>query len=93
MVRAPADGEKQSVPDDAEDPQDREADDEWLAELLPIARDAAKQAGRINRDVVAGAVRKHQAISNDRLGLLLARLKEEVDEAAKAPVAASSALW
>ncbi|MEV1081928.1 DUF2637 domain-containing protein [Streptomyces sp. NPDC050211] len=92
-VRASADGEMPSVPDGAERPQDREADDDWLAELLPIARAATERAGRTNREVVASAVRKHQAISNDRLGVLLARLKEEDDEAAKTPAAASSPLW
>ncbi|MFF9016102.1 DUF2637 domain-containing protein [Streptomyces sp. NPDC014870] len=92
-VRTPADGEKPSVPDDADCPQDREADDDWLAELLPIARAATERAGRTSREVVGDAVRKHQAISNDRLGVLLARLKEEDEEAAKAPAAASSALW
>ncbi|MFD4986485.1 DUF2637 domain-containing protein [Streptomyces sp. NPDC058374] len=92
-VRTPADGEKPSVPDDADCPQDREADDDWLAELLPIARAAAERAGRTSRGVVGDAVRKHQAISNDRLGVLLARLKEEEDEGARVPAAASSALW
>ncbi|MFF5106116.1 DUF2637 domain-containing protein [Streptomyces sp. NPDC000134] len=92
-VRAPADGEEPSVPDDAGCSQDREADDDWLAELLPIARAATERAGRTSREVVGDAVRKHQAISNDRLGVLLARLKEEDEEAAKAPAAASSALW
>jgi hypothetical protein len=92
-VRTPADGEKPSVPDVSEGPQDREADDDWLAELLPIARAAAERAGRTSREVVGDAVRKHQAISNDRLGVLLARLKEDDDEGAKAPAAASSALW
>ncbi|MER5968540.1 DUF2637 domain-containing protein [Streptomyces sp. NPDC002055] len=92
-VRAFADSEKPSVPHDADCPQDREADDEWLAELLPIAQAATEQAGRISRDVVAGAVRKHQAISNDRLGLLLARLREEAEDAATTPAASSSALW
>ncbi|MDX3231882.1 hypothetical protein [Streptomyces sp. ME19-01-6] len=86
------DGEKPSVPDDADCPQDREADDEWLVELLPIAQAATEQAGRISRDVVAGAVRKHRAISNDRLGLLLARLRKEAEGAARTPAAASSAL-
>ncbi|MEU5546977.1 DUF2637 domain-containing protein [Streptomyces sioyaensis] len=92
-VRARADGEKPSVPNDAGGPQDREADDEWLAELLPLAQAATAQAGRISRDVVAGAVRKHQAISNDRLGLLLARLREEPEETARTLAASSSALW
>ncbi|MFJ6459757.1 DUF2637 domain-containing protein [Streptomyces sp. NPDC091387] len=92
-VRTSADGETPSVPDDAECPQDREADDDWLAELLPIARSAAERAGRTSREVVGDAVRKHQAISNDRLGVLLARLKEEDAEGARTPAAASSALW
>ncbi|MFJ2818496.1 DUF2637 domain-containing protein [Streptomyces sp. NPDC087294] len=92
-VRDPADGKESSVPDGTERPQDRAADDEWLVELLPIARAATKQAGRISRDVVAGAVRPHQPISNDRLGVLLGRLKEEDEEAARTPTAASSALW
>ncbi|WP_241838025.1 DUF2637 domain-containing protein [Streptomyces sp. CB03234] len=92
-VRTQADGEKTPVPDGTESPQDREVDDEWLADLLPIARAASEKAGRISRDAVKQAVRAHQPISNDRLGLLLARLKEEEDEAAKTPAAASSALW
>ncbi|MEU2066186.1 MULTISPECIES: DUF2637 domain-containing protein [Streptomyces] len=92
-VRTPTDGEKPSVPDDSECPQDREADDDWLAELLPIARAATERAGRTSREVVGDAVRKHQAISNDRLGVLLARLKEEDDEATRTPAAASTALW
>ncbi|KOG07689.1 DUF2637 domain-containing protein [Streptomyces viridochromogenes] len=92
-VRTGADGEKSPVPDGAEFPQDREADNEWLEDLLPIARAASEKAGRISRDAVKEAVRAHQPISNDRLGVLLARLKEEEDEAAKAPAAASSALW
>lgn len=92
-VRDAADGEKPSVPDGPEGSQDREADDDWLTELLPIARVATEQAGRISREVVGDAVRKRQAISNDRLGVLLARLKEEDDEGAKTPAAASSALW
>lgn len=92
-VRDAADGEKPSVPDGPEGSQDREADDDWLAELLPIARAATERAGRTSREVVGDAVRKHQAIGNDRLGVLLARLKEEDDEGAKTPAAASSALW
>ncbi|WP_227025181.1 DUF2637 domain-containing protein [Streptomyces tsukubensis] len=92
-VRDAADGEKSSVPDGPEGSQEREADDNWLTELLPIARAATKQAGRISREVVGDAVRKQQAISNDRLGLLLGRLKEEDDEGARTPAAASSSLW
>ncbi|MFH9295770.1 DUF2637 domain-containing protein [Streptomyces sp. NPDC017520] len=90
-VQTPTDGERPSVPDDC--PQDREADDDWLAELLPIARAATERAGRTSREVVGDAVRKHQAISNDRLGVLLARLKEEDDEAPRTPATASTALW
>ncbi|WP_161981748.1 DUF2637 domain-containing protein [Streptomyces sp. TM32] len=92
-VRTPADGEKPSVPDDAECPQDREADDEWLEDLLPIARAASEKAGRISRDAVKEAVRAHQRIGNDRMGVLLARLKEEEEAAGRAPADASSALW
>ncbi len=92
-VRTPTDGGMPSVPDDAERLQDREADDDWLAELLPIARAATERAGRTSREVVGDAVRRHQAISNDRLGVLLARLKEEDDGATRTPAAASSALW
>ncbi len=92
-VRTPAEGEKSPVPDGSEIPQDREAEDEWLEDLLPIARAASEKAGRISRDAVKEAVRAHQPIGNDRLGVLLARLKEEEDEAAKTPAAASSALW
>ncbi|MEE1803478.1 DUF2637 domain-containing protein [Streptomyces sp. JV176] len=92
-VRTAADGERPSVPDGAEGAQDRDTDDDWLAELLPIARAATERAGRTSREVVGDAVRKHQAISNDRLGVLLARLKEEDDEGAKTLAAASSALW
>ncbi|QKW51520.1 DUF2637 domain-containing protein [Streptomyces buecherae] len=91
-VRAAADGEAPSVPDGAEYP-DREPDDDWLAELLPIARAATETAGRTSRDVVASAVRKHRAISNDRLGMLLARLRQEDDTAAMKPTTASNPLW
>ncbi|MEV3853076.1 DUF2637 domain-containing protein [Streptomyces sp. NPDC050095] len=92
-VRASADGEKPPVPDGVEHPPDREADDEWLEGLLPIARAASQQAGRISRDAVKEAVRAHQAIGNDRLGILLARLKEEEDSAAKTPAGSSGSLW
>ncbi|MFF7802982.1 DUF2637 domain-containing protein [Streptomyces olivaceus] len=92
-VRVAADGEEPSVPDGPEGSQDREADDDWLTELLPIAQAACDRAGRISREVVGDAIRKHQAISNDRLGVLLTRLKEEDAKGAKTPAAASSALW
>jgi hypothetical protein len=86
-VRASADGDEPAVPDDADDPQDRQADDEWLEDLLPIARTASEKAGRISRDAVKEAVRARQPISNDRLGVLLARLKEEEDELRRLPTA------
>ncbi|MFD6468961.1 DUF2637 domain-containing protein [Streptomyces goshikiensis] len=92
-VRDRADGGEPSVPDDAEPPQDREADDEWLDELLPVARAAYEESGRISRDAIKEAVRARQPISNDRLGLLLTRLKDEVDHRATAPAGASSSLW
>ncbi|WP_188302281.1 DUF2637 domain-containing protein [Streptomyces sp. CBMA123] len=93
-VREHADGGEPSVPDDAELPQDREAaDDGWLEELLPVARAAYQESGRISRDAIKEAVRAHQPISNDRMGALLARLKDEVDQRATAPAGASSALW
>ncbi|ATM24803.1 hypothetical protein SMD44_p20020 (plasmid) [Streptomyces alboflavus] len=59
---------------------DREAVDEWMKDLLPIAREASERAGRISRSVVQDAVRAHQPISNDRLGALLAHLKQEAGQ-------------
>ncbi|MBD0689397.1 DUF2637 domain-containing protein [Streptomyces sp. CBMA123] len=92
--REHADGGEPPVPDDAELPQDRDAaDDEWLEELLPVAWTAYRESGRISRDAIKEAVRAHQPISNDRMGLLLARLKDEVDQRAAAPAGASGALW
>lgn len=92
-VPDPADDDEPSVPDDDEPPQDREADDEWLEDLLPVARAAYQESGRISRDAIKEAVRARQPISNDRLGVLLARLKDETDQRTSAPAAASSALW
>ncbi|MDH6107977.1 hypothetical protein P3T36_006989 [Kitasatospora sp. MAP12-15] len=92
-VRTHADDEEPSVPDDVELPQDREADDEWLHDLLPVARAASRQAGRISRDAIQEAVRARLPISNDRLGILLARLKDEEDRRAEAPAGASSTIW
>ncbi|MFJ4800111.1 DUF2637 domain-containing protein [Streptomyces murinus] len=89
----PADGEEPSVPDDDGLLQGREADDEWLKDLLPIARAASTEAGRISRDALKEAVRAHQPISNDRLGILLARLREEADASVKTPAGSSKALW
>ncbi|MFJ8625609.1 DUF2637 domain-containing protein [Kitasatospora sp. NPDC093550] len=94
-VREAPDDAEPSVPDDGEFPQDREAaDDEWLEELLPVAWAAYRESGRISRDAIKEAVRARQPISNDRLGVLLARLKDEVDRLSTAtPAGASSALW
>ncbi|MEU6295281.1 DUF2637 domain-containing protein [Streptomyces erythrochromogenes] len=92
-VPDPADDGGPSVPDDGEPPQDREADDEWLEDLMPVARAAYQESGRISRDAIKEAVRARQPISNDRLGILLARLKDETDQRVSAPAAASSALW
>ncbi|MFF3157989.1 DUF2637 domain-containing protein [Streptomyces sp. NPDC057910] len=83
-----------SVPDEHEAPEDREVVDEWLTDLLPIAREASRQAGRISRDVVGQAVRARQPIGNDRLGELLAVLRQEEEKARQpAPAGSSSALW
>ncbi|GAA3162238.1 MULTISPECIES: DUF2637 domain-containing protein [Streptomyces] len=65
------------VPDRDGDQQDRELLDEWMVEVLPIARDASRAAGRISRSAVQEAVRAKYAISNSRLGDLVAQLKEE----------------
>lgn len=66
-----------SVPDQSGEAQDRRAVDPALRELLPLARDAARSAGRISRSAVQEAVRAQQPISNDRLGDLLDLLREE----------------
>ncbi|MEU3505298.1 hypothetical protein ABZ726_32855, partial [Streptomyces hundungensis] len=82
------------VPDEHESPEEREAVDEWLTDLLPIAREASQQAGRISRDVVGQAVRAHQPIGNDRLGELLAVLRKEEKEILRsAPAGSSAVLW
>ncbi|MBR7676171.1 DUF2637 domain-containing protein [Streptomyces daliensis] len=92
-VRVRADGEEASVPDGIGVSTDREADDAWLEELLPIARAASERAGRISRDTVKDAVRAHRAIGNDRLGVLLTRLKEEEDGARTKPACSPGARW
>ncbi|MEU5545148.1 DUF2637 domain-containing protein [Streptomyces sioyaensis] len=69
------------VPDGSDAPQDREPVDAWMKELLPIAREASRIAGRISRSAVQHAVRARQPISNDRLGELLAQLREEEEQA------------
>ncbi|MGW8329420.1 DUF2637 domain-containing protein [Streptomyces sp. NPDC055897] len=89
-----SDEQPASVPDEHEAPEDREAVDEWLTDLLPIAREASRQAGRISRDVVGQAVRARQPIGNDRLGELLAVLRKEEEMARQpAPAGGSSSLW
>ena len=77
------DGEELSVPDGADSPENRGSDDAWLDELLPIARAASERAGRISRDAVKDAVRAHQPTGNERLGILLARLKQDEEDAPK----------
>ncbi|MEU9041492.1 hypothetical protein AB0D63_07325, partial [Kitasatospora sp. NPDC048343] len=43
-----------------------------LEELVPVAREAAAKAGRVNRDVVADGLREQgYSISNERMGKLL----------------------
>ncbi|MFH8409569.1 DUF2637 domain-containing protein [Streptomyces sp. NPDC018019] len=78
---------------DRSGPANREAVDEELEELLPIAREAVEKAGRISRTVVASAVRDHQPISNERIGELLTILRTKPDEKHSAQEAAVSALW
>ncbi|MEU2868667.1 DUF2637 domain-containing protein [Streptomyces olivoreticuli] len=68
-------GADRSAADEAPDEQDVE-------ELLPIARAAVKSQGRINRTVVRGGLREHQIqVSNQRLGLILQRLRDEAKAA------------
>lgn len=92
-------GEDQpSVPDGTEAVPGREAVDDWMQQLLPIAQEASRQAGRISRSVVQEAVRAKQPISNDRLGELISFLKKEEERATargkeRAPANASSRLW
>ncbi|GAA2241897.1 hypothetical protein GCM10010232_31210 [Streptomyces amakusaensis] len=92
-VRDHSDGCEPSVPDDVEPPQDREPGGDWLEDLLPVARAAYQESGRISRDAIKEAVRARQPISNDRLGILLSRLKDEVEERSAPPARTSTALW
>ncbi|MDV5145456.1 DUF2637 domain-containing protein [Streptomyces sp. SBC-4] len=81
------------VPDEAGEREDREVVDEWMRDLLPIAREASRQAGRTSRDAIKEAVRALQPISNDRLGELVSFLKME-EEAAQTKAADSpKPLW
>ncbi|MDX3388185.1 DUF2637 domain-containing protein [Streptomyces niveiscabiei] len=89
-----SDDEPVPVPDEDEPPQDREPEDDWMRDLLPIARDAARTAGRISRDAIKDAVRAHQAVGNDKLGELVAALKdEETTTHRMAPPDSSRPLW
>ncbi|MEU1821296.1 DUF2637 domain-containing protein [Streptomyces abikoensis] len=55
-----------------------ESEEQDIEELLPIARAAIEHHGRINRTVVRSGLREHQIqVSNQRLGLILQRLREE----------------
>lgn len=55
-----------------------ESEEQDIEELLPIARAAVEHHGRINRTVVRSGLREHQIqVSNQRLGLILQRLREE----------------
>ncbi|MER7043676.1 DUF2637 domain-containing protein [Streptomyces jumonjinensis] len=92
--QSPAGAGSVPVPD-GRPPADRELVDESLVELLPLAREAARRAGRISRSAVAEAVRAHQPISNDRLGelLVLLRAEEKVGQPTTAAADDSSHLW
>ncbi|MFD0416836.1 DUF2637 domain-containing protein [Streptomyces sp. NPDC127108] len=94
--------EEGDLPDQADAPVrdgddstwDREVVDEWMKDLLPIAREASERAGRISRSVVQDAVRAHQPISNDRLGALLAHLKQEARQVPQSATASPGGeLW
>ncbi|GHF27531.1 hypothetical protein GCM10010218_05640 [Streptomyces mashuensis] len=59
-------------------PHDGDGDEQDLEQLLPIARAAVRREGRINRTVVRGGLREQQIqVSNQRLGLILQRLRAE----------------
>ncbi|MFJ9419999.1 hypothetical protein ACIRPT_38475 [Streptomyces sp. NPDC101227] len=47
-------------------------------ELLPIARRAVTEAGKVTRQVVADAIRgQNRPLNNDRLTVLMRRLRAE----------------
>ncbi|GAA0438736.1 DUF2637 domain-containing protein [Streptomyces luteireticuli] len=87
---APLDATADQRTTDAADRQssDRSAtggdgEEQDIEELLPIARAAVKLHGRINRTVVRSGLREHQIqVSNQRLGLILQRLRDEAALAA-----------
>lgn len=60
-----------------------DGEEQDIDELLPIARAAVTLHGRINRTVVRSGLREHQIqVSNQRLGLILQRLRDEAALAA-----------
>ncbi|WP_338932745.1 DUF2637 domain-containing protein [Streptomyces netropsis] len=60
-----------------------DSEEQDIEELLPIARAAVNLHGRINRTVVRSGLREHQIqVSNQRLGLILQRLREDAALAA-----------
>ncbi|MFF4735836.1 DUF2637 domain-containing protein [Streptomyces sp. NPDC001262] len=60
-----------------------DGEEQDIEELLPIARAAVTLHGRINRTVVRSGLREHQIqVSNQRLGLILQRLRDEAALAA-----------
>ncbi|CAM5324375.1 DUF2637 domain-containing protein [Streptomyces abikoensis] len=60
-----------------------DGEEQDIDELLPIARAAVMLHGRINRTVVRSGLREHQIqVSNQRLGLILQRLRNEAALAA-----------
>ncbi|MGA4842148.1 DUF2637 domain-containing protein [Streptomyces sp. G45] len=94
VATAQPDRAEAPVPNSDESAADREVVDEWMKDLLPIAREASARAGRVSRSVVQDAVRAHQPISNERLGDLLAYLKKEAKQAPQSATAGPSGkLW
>lgn len=88
------DSEPPAVPDENEPSQDRTPEDGWMDDLLPIAREAALTAGRISRDAIKDAVRARQAVGNDKLGELVAVLKEEQNTSPQPTAPApTTSLW
>ncbi|MEU6057314.1 recombinase family protein [Streptomyces sp. NPDC047097] len=90
-VRASADGEEPPVRDSSVAPVGQESEEGWLEDLLPIGGSASERAGRISRDAVKTAVRAHQPIGNDRLGVLPAQLRHEQKAVPDAPARAHEA--
>ncbi|MFG3259043.1 DUF2637 domain-containing protein [Streptomyces sp. NPDC048172] len=65
------------------DEPDQSATEEDDPEVLSVAREAVRCAGRVNRAVVGTALRTHgHRIGNERLGHVLSRLRAEHERAA-----------